>query len=100
LNDRQETIGTTLHYITDATIDTGDIIEISKIKANYQTSLFDNIYSIYQQGIVSIIKTIETFNHGEVIKTYRQNLLEGRYFSAPTLDEIEYFKQNIMPVYT
>ena len=99
LKDRNETIGATIHTISDGTIDTGDIIEIIKFKANYQTTLFDNLINLYQKTVPALGDLITNIVNGYKIQSYPQDNTKGQYFSSPTLQEIDDFKENIMPIY-
>lgn len=100
LSDGCSEIGTTLHLIGDDTIDTGDIIEITHISANYNKSLFSNIMALYDASIFPLQKIIKKISLEEKIIMSSQDNNAGRYFSNPTLEEIEYFKKNTMPIYS
>lgn len=99
LSDKQETIGATIHTISDGTIDTGDIVEIIKFKADYHATLFDNLLTLYQKTVPALAEIIEKISNHTHLDTVKQDTTQGHYFSNPTLDEIDAFKQNIMPIY-
>lgn len=99
LKDKNENIGATIHTILDSSIDTGDILKIVSFKANYQTTLFDNLLSLYQKAIPALGDIITKIANGDNLVTQPQDTTKGQYFSNPTLTEIEDFKQNIMPIY-
>jgi methionyl-tRNA formyltransferase len=99
LKDKNETIGATIHTISDGTIDTGDIIEIVSFKANYQTTLFDNLLNLYRKTIPALGDIITRMINGDKIQSYPQDTTQGQYFSNPSMTEIDDFKHNIMPIY-
>ena len=99
LKDRNEIIGATIHTISDGTIDTGDIIKIVSFKANYETTLFDNLLNLYQKAIPALGDIITQIINGDAIQSYPQDANKGLYFSNPSIIEIDNFKQNIMPIY-
>ncbi len=99
LQDKKETIGATIHNISDATIDTGDIIKIVTLKANYQSTLFDNLLALYQKTIPVLTEVLVKVAGDNTIQPYAQNINDGKYFSNPTSEEINTFKEKIMPIY-
>jgi methionyl-tRNA formyltransferase len=99
LKDKNEIIGATIHTISDGTIDTGDIIKIVSFKADYTTTLFDNLLNLYHKTIPVLGEIITQIVNGDNIKTYPQDATKGQYFSNPSIIEIDDFKQNIMPIY-
>jgi methionyl-tRNA formyltransferase len=99
LKDRNENIGATIHTISDSSIDTGDILKITTFKANYETTLFDNLFNLYQKTIPALGDIVTQIAHGDKLATSPQDTTKGQYFSNPTLTEIDDFKENIMPIY-
>ncbi len=92
-------IGTTLHYIQDKTIDTGDIISFSEIRINYKASLIENINNLYDGGCELIINFLRAISCGAEVKIINQELLgNGCYFSYPSSEEVEKFSK-IMKLY-
>ncbi len=88
----EEKIGTTLHYITDASIDTGDIVGFSESKVDHDSSLVSNITNLYHGGCSLLLESLEKIFNGEKIKIVKQSELgEGKYFSYPTADDIKKF---------
>jgi methionyl-tRNA formyltransferase len=99
LKDRNEIIGATIHTISNSSIDTGDILKIISFKANYQTTLFDNLLNLYQKAIPALGDIITQIINGDKLAPYPQDATKGQYFSNPSITEIDDFKQNIMPIY-
>jgi len=85
-------LGTTLHYISDSSIDTGDIIGFSSSEIDWNSSLILNINKLYQGGCELIVQALEKISAGEKIKTVNQKTLgEGAYFSYPKQDDVKNF---------
>ena len=82
LNNREEYLGTTLHYIENAAIDRGAIIARSQTPANYDQSYLWNVFNIYSAGCANIIKTLDRLNQAEPLNAQAQPA-SGTYFSFP-----------------
>jgi methionyl-tRNA formyltransferase len=93
--NKEKEIGTTLHYVLDGSIDTGDIIGISKIKADYSQPLINNIFKLYPLGASMIIDVLVRIEKNLQIRTIKQNRDGGRYFSYPDDVNIEEFIKKI-----
>ena len=78
-------IGSTLHYISDGTIDTGPVIDQARISVEADRSLFWHVASLYPSGIALMARAIEQLASGEAISTHVQS--GGTYFTYPTADE-------------
>ncbi len=90
LNGETE-IGTTLHFVNDSSIDTGEIISIAKNQINYQQSLLINIFKLYLGGIELIADFIYCIENNLDVKTVLQDRLNGKYFSYPSDMDLENF---------
>jgi methionyl-tRNA formyltransferase len=90
LNDETH-IGCTLHYVTDNTIDTGEIIGVYKIAADNKRSLLWNIAALYEGGVALILDTLERLNSNQPVLAHPQDNSRGRYFSFPAQHEIMEF---------
>jgi methionyl-tRNA formyltransferase len=84
-------IGTTLHFVNDGSIDTGDIISIAKNKIDYGQSLMANIFKLYPDGIRMIGDFVKKIDNNLIVKTTKQDRLSGKYFSYPVDKNIEDF---------
>ena len=82
-------IGCTLHTIPNSGIDTGEIIEIAKLEVNREKSLFWNIVQLYPIGTELVIKHLRILEQNSAVKTKKQNLGEGTYFSIPAKSDFE-----------
>ena len=85
-------LGTTLHYISDSGIDTGEIISFSESEIDPNSSLVLNINHLYQAGCGLITQALEKISAGEKITTIDQKTLgDGGYFSYPKEGDVKKF---------
>ncbi len=87
LNDETH-IGCSLHYVTDNTIDTGNIIGISKIPADTERSLLWNVAALYEPGAALIVDALSKLSGDEPLMGHPQDNSRGHYFSFPSQQEI------------
>jgi methionyl-tRNA formyltransferase len=87
-------IGCTLHYIRDARIDTGDIVEIHRQPLQSGPSLLHNILSLYPPGIQMLCTALQALGKGHSLPTSIQRPDEGAYYSYPTAQEWEAFTRH------
>ncbi|MEW6996098.1 formyl transferase [Colwelliaceae bacterium BS250] len=90
LNDEPQ-LGTTLHFINDATIDTGEIIATSLIKAQVEQSYLWHVLELYKQGAQLIIETIQKISNDQPLLTYPQ-ATAGNYYTFPKQVDLDNFK--------
>lgn len=81
-------IGATLHYINDSTIDTGDIIQIVKLKPLKSKSVLWNIANLYEPACRELSKVIAKIGQQEKIEATKQSQ-GGSYFSFPTQSDFD-----------
>ncbi len=81
----------TLHFIDDATIDTGRIIGFSNIEVNKSKSLLWHILQIYPASIALTLQTIQQIAAGKIDEIATTKNEGGSYFSFPTETEINDF---------
>jgi len=86
----ERSIGTTLHYIDDATIDTGRIIGHTHMPVDDRESYLDHVLKIYADGCDLIIDTINIFERGDVPETKDQQS-GGEYFTFPDESDLKDF---------
>jgi len=99
LNGDKE-IGMTLHFITDAKIDEGEVIDFYRVDVDFKRSLFFNINKLYEGASQLVYDVMEKIIRNEEIETTRQSEIgEGQYFSYPKKDEVEKFLQ-VMPLFS
>jgi methionyl-tRNA formyltransferase len=85
----EKEIGTTLHYIEDATIDTGRVIAISRRGVDFSASLIENILALYEEGCGDIIEFLKKVERGEKIELVEQkDLGDSAYYSYPAREDL------------
>ena len=103
LLNKETHIGTTLHFIEDASIDTGSIISTSSIEANYQRSYFWNVLNIYKAGCENILRAISNLENGKQLVSEPQSG-PAHYYTYPNSQDIDksglsLFNDNDNPAY-
>jgi len=91
--NQERNFGTTLHYISDASIDTGAIIQLNKHTLNYQQSYLENLLGLYPNGVDSILKAINTLKLNIGLDEQMPNN-KGNYYSFPSQSDLDLFKNN------
>ncbi|MCW8877174.1 MAG: formyl transferase [Kangiellaceae bacterium] len=86
-----KTIGTTLHYIGDASIDTGQIIAKSSMPIDKSRSYLWHVLALYSDGCELVLNAIERVAEVGSIPCDEQER-EGNYYSFPTAEELEEFR--------
>ncbi|CCQ09858.1 Methionyl-tRNA formyltransferase [Pseudoalteromonas luteoviolacea B = ATCC 29581] len=94
LNNDNE-IGTTLHAIDSATIDTGKIFKISKRPLDKSKSYLHQVLSLYPQGINDMLEAIDSLSQGHSLTSFPQENT-GCYFTFPTEQNLTHFEQRGM----
>jgi len=90
--NNETSIGCTLHYIVDGTIDTGPVVDRAPVPADRSRTYLANVLSLYAPGCSMVVEAVTRIESGRAT-TARQQLEEGKYFSAPTADDIARFRQ-------
>lgn len=86
------TIGTTLHYITDASIDTGPVIGTTAMDVIPGKSYLWHVLNLYPDGCKLIAASVEVIlNKGKVDSVSQDP--GGRYYSFPTDDDLDLFER-------
>jgi methionyl-tRNA formyltransferase len=89
-------LGCTLHYIDDATIDTGGIIGFSNLKVDKTKSLFWHIMNLYPASLDILTATIDKISlqgTKQPLETLSQTDENAQYFTFPTHEEVAAFKE-------
>jgi methionyl-tRNA formyltransferase len=82
-------IGCTLHYIADATIDTGPIVATARAPVDRSRSLFWHVLSLYPPGMALVADALARLERGDALATHVQ--AGGTYFTYPRPDEWDAF---------
>jgi methionyl-tRNA formyltransferase len=83
MNDDAE-IGCTLHYISDGTIDTGDVVGIARQPVRRDRSLLAHVLALYPPGIAMMLDAVRTLADGGELARLGQPRDAGNYYSYPT----------------
>jgi methionyl-tRNA formyltransferase len=88
--DGAGTIGTTLHYIRDAGIDTGDIVATTAQPVDYDASYLANVLALYPAGCARMLAAVASLAAGEALPTRPQGA-GGHYYSFPDGADLQRF---------
>lgn len=91
LNGESE-IGTTLHTILDAGIDTGDIVGSTRVRLNTGHSYLWNVLQLYPAGVEQMLACVEEISSGQVVACKPQPK-GGNYYSFPSEQELRRFTE-------
>jgi methionyl-tRNA formyltransferase len=80
-------IGCTLHRISDITIDTGEIIDVTGVPVVSRHSLLWHILSLYPTSVAMIVNAVARLDAGESLAARAQSASGGTYYSYPTAAE-------------
>ena len=86
-------ISGTLHRISDGTIDTGEIVDVTRISVVPRRSLLWHILSLYPTSVAMIADAITRLDAGKSLVTRAQSASGGAYYSYPTAAEWAAFTQ-------
>lgn len=86
----EQSLSTTLHYISDGSIDTGQIIATHTLAVDQQASYLANVLNLYQGGVDTIIAAVERLAQGQTLVSQQQQG-QGNYFSFPDEQELAQF---------
>lgn len=89
LNGERE-IGTTLHYIRDAGIDTGDIVDCTRAPLQVNHSYLWNVLQLYPAGVALMLETVAKVAEGSRVNCHPQDT-GGNYYSFPNDQILERF---------
>lgn len=87
----EKEIGSTLHWVVDAGIDTGPIIGTSRQPANYSMSYLENVLGLYRNGVSLITDALDTLAAGDSVASVPQTAGAGSYFGPPTESDARRF---------
>lgn len=84
-------LGTTLHTIDDASIDTGRIVATSELPVNRDQSYLWHVLSLYEAGCSNIVAAVARLSAGEPLAAKPQ-AAGGNYYSFPDADALRRFQ--------
>lgn len=83
-------LGTTLHTIDDASIDTGRIVASSELPVNPDKSYLWHVLSLYEAGCANIAAAVALLSSGQSLPAVPQ-AAAGAYYSFPNADALRRF---------
>ena len=87
-------LGMTLHWVPDATIDTGPIIGTTSQPCDLQASYVNNVWRLYDAGVDLMLKAISAIDKGMLRQELAPaNTTGGCYFSFPDKSALAEFSQ-------
>jgi methionyl-tRNA formyltransferase len=91
LANKDSEVGCTLHYIVDPTIDTGDIISVSRMPVVAGHSLLRHVLGLYPSGTQLLVDALRALASGDPLPHQMQPRDGGEYYSYPTQSEWDEF---------
>ena len=88
---RDSLLSTTLHWIEDASIDTGRVVSIHSESLDPQRCYLSNVLTLYETGCAALIDTIQTLSANQDLKSGPAKGA-GDYFSFPNESDCEAFR--------
>ena len=83
-------IGSTLHFIQDSGVDTGDVLSIAKIPLQPKKSYLLNVLNLYTAGCDQLIDAVQRLEAGQILAAQPQHGEPG-YFSFPDQQQLKTF---------
>ncbi|TDO96949.1 formyl transferase [Marinomonas balearica] len=87
----EKTIGTTLHYIENSSIDTGRVVAKTRFEVDKKKSYLWHVLQLYVEGVERILNTVSLIEGNKRVDTCPQGN-SGQYFSFPQLDDFLEFE--------
>ena len=87
-----QSIGTSLHFISDSNIDNGEIILESKMPLEKDKSYLHNVIALYHSGCQNMLSAVNRLQNGQPLISYPQ---QGKacYYGFPTEQDLDKFYQ-------
>lgn len=84
-------LGSTLHWIEDASIDTGRIVTTRSAPLDPQRCYLSNVLSLYETGCAATIDAIQRLSVNQDLESYQAGS-GGKYFSFPSAADLQAFE--------
>jgi methionyl-tRNA formyltransferase len=93
-------MGMTLHWVPDATIDTGATIATTAQPCDLQASYMSNVWHLYDAGVDLMLRAIAAIENGELKKDSAPgDSSGGQYFSFPGTSALTAFHEQGLQLY-
>jgi len=99
LHNGESEIGTTLHTIDDASIDTGRVLARSSLSVQHGKSYLWHVLALYEAGCANVLTTIESLTAGNELHGEAQGDGEN-YYSFPDQSAIDEFYRKGFQLYS
>lgn len=94
-------IGMTLHWVPDATIDTGAIIGSTSQRCDLQASYVANVWRLYDPGVDLMLQAVGAIESGELAQPrVPVNHAKGCYFTFPDTSAMTAFSDHGLRLYS
>ena len=90
LNGESE-LGTTLHWITDNKIDSGEIISRCTQPVRHGLTYSQQVRALYKPGVEQIVRALADIE--SLAKRQKKNLPDGHYYSFPDTRHLDAFEE-------
>ena len=97
LNGERE-IGTTLHFISDPGIDTGDIIGTTSLAVDPEHSYLWHVLHLYPEACKGLFACVQQLQAGQSLDVHPQPA-GGNYYSFPSIDDLQAFHKGGLKLY-
>ncbi|MFQ3235099.1 MAG: methionyl-tRNA formyltransferase [Paraglaciecola sp.] len=91
LNDEPQ-LGSTLHYISDKRIDTGEVVATTKMAVNKASCYLAQVLKLYVGGCEQVLRAVNTIDQGQLPKAIPQ-AAGGNYYSFPDQQAVDAFQR-------
>lgn len=99
LRNGEDKLGTCLHYIDDASIDTGRVIATTNLSVDRQHSYLWHVLALYRDGSQCILEAVAKLAAGEPLQATAQ-AEGGAYYSLPDQAALEEFSRQGWQLFT
>ena len=96
LNGASE-LGTTLHWITDNKIDSGEIISRCTQPVRHGLTYSQQVRALYEPGVEQIVRALGDIE--SIAKRQKKNLPDGHYYSFPETKHLDAFEESGWKLY-
>jgi methionyl-tRNA formyltransferase len=97
LNGEKE-LGTTLHFISDANIDTGAVLDQTHLSVDTQHSYLWHVLQLYPGACERLLALVGRLDQGQTLASKPQ-AQGGHYYSFPDLSTLEAFREAGLKLY-
>lgn len=90
MQNGDSTIGSTVHYIVDKSIDTGPVIARCPIPCRYDETYLGNVHALYIAGFERVVEALSAVEKTGAAPQAAQSG-KGKYYRAPSEDNVREF---------